>query len=161
MFYLLILTMVIKIRDIMTSPVITMRKNAKVSEAASAMCAHNIGSLIVVDREEKPVGIITERDMIRKVVVTCKNPKAINVTQIMSSPLVTGNPDMDLENAAKLMIKKEIKRLPIVEEGRLAGIATFTDLIRSQPQIVASLERSIGIDKLPRRFKKLMRKRNR
>ncbi len=161
MFYLLILTMVIKIRDIMTSPVITMRKNAKVSEAASAMCAHNIGSLIVVDREEKPVGIITERDMIRKIVVTCKNPKAINVTQIMSSPLVTGNPDMDLENAAKLMIKKEIKRLPIVEEGRLAGIATFTDLIRSQPQIVASLERSIGIDKLPRRFKKLMRKRNR
>ena len=161
MFYLLILTMVIKIRDIMTSPVITMRKNAKVSEAASAMCAHNIGSLIVVDREEKPVGIITERDMIRKIVVTCKNPKAINVTQIMSSPLVTGNPDMDLENAAKLMIKKEIKRLPIVEEGRLAGIATFTDLIRSQPQIVAILERSIGIDKLPRRFKKLMRKRNR
>lgn len=152
--------MVIRIRDIMTFPVITIRKNAKVSEAASAMCAHNIGSIVVVDREEKPVGIVTERDMLRKVVVTCKNPKAVDVTQIMSSPLVTGNPDMDLENAAKLMIKNEIKRLPIVEEGRLAGIATFTDLIRSQPQIVAALERSIGIDKLPRRFKKLMRKRN-
>ena len=153
--------MVIRIRDIMTSPVITIRKNAKVSEAASAMCAHNIGSLVVVDREEKPVGIVTERDMLRKVVVTCKNPKAVDVTQIMSSPLVTGNPDMDLENAAKLMMKNEIKRLPIVEEGRLAGIATFTDLIRSQPQIVTAIERSIGIDKLPRRFKKLMRKRNR
>jgi len=153
--------MVIRIRDIMTSPVISIRKNAKVSEAASAMCAHNIGSLVIVDSEEKPVGIVTERDMLRKVVVTCKNPKAVDVTQIMSSPLVTGNPDMDLENAAKLMIKNEIKRLPIVEEGRLIGIATFTDLIRSQPQIVAALERSIGIDKLPRRFKKLMRKMNR
>ena len=153
--------MIVKIREIMTSPVITIRKNAKVSEAASAMCAHNIGSIIVVDSEEKPVGIITERDMIRKVVVTCKNPKAVDVTQIMSSPLVTGNPDMDLENVAKLMIKKEIKRLPIVEQGKLTGIATFTDLIRSQPQIVAILERSIGIDTLPRRFKKLMRKRNR
>lgn len=145
----------------MTSPVISIRKNAKVSEAASAMCAHNIGSLVIVDSEEKPVGIVTERDMLRKVVVTCKNPKAVDVTQIMSSPLVTGNPDMDLEKAAKLMIKNEIKRLPIVEEGRLVGIATFTDLIRSQPQIVAALERSIGIDKLPRRFKKLMRKMNR
>jgi len=99
--------------------------------------------------------------MLRKVVVTCKNPKSVDVTQIMSNPLVTGNPDMDLENAAKLMIKTEIKRLPIVEGGRLAGIATFTDLIRSQPQIVTALERSIGIDKLPRRFKKLMRKMNR
>ena len=158
---MLIFTMVVRIRDIMTSPVITIRKNAKVSETASAMCAHNIGSIIVVDHKEKPVGIVTERDMIRKVIVTCKNPKAMDVTQIMSSPLVTGNPNMDLENVAKLMIKNEIKRLPLVEEGKVVGIATFTDLIRSQPQIVAILERSMGIDKLPRRFKKLMRKMNR
>ena len=128
------------------------------SEAASAMCAHNIGSLVVVDRNEKPIGIITERDMIRKVVVTSKNPKSVDVTQIMSSPLVTGNPNMDLEDSAKLMINKKIKRLPIVDQGKIVGIVTFTDLIRAQPQIVSTLERSIGIDKMPRRFKKLMRK---
>ena len=157
----MICTMSISIKDIMTSPVITMRSNAKVSEAASAMCAHNIGSLVVVDRKEKPIGIITERDMIRKVVVTSKNPKSVDVTQIMSSPLVTGNPDMDLEDSAKLMINKKIKRLPIVDQGRLVGIVTFTDLIRAQPQIVSTLERSIGIDKMPRRFKKLMRKKYR
>jgi len=62
----------------------------------------------------------------------------------MSSPLVTGDPDMELEDSAKLMINKEIKRLPIVEEGRLVGIVTFTDLIKAQPQIVSTLERSIG-----------------
>lgn len=150
--------MSISIRDIMTSPVITMRSNAKVSEAASAMCAHNIGSLVVVDSNEKPIGIITERDMIRKVVVTSRNPKSVDVTQIMSSPLVTGDPDMDLEDSAKLMINKKIKRLPIVDQGRIVGIVTFTDLIRAQPQIVSTLERSIGIDQMPRRFKKLMRK---
>ena len=142
----------------MTSPVITMRSNAKVSEAASAMCAHNIGSLVVVDRNEKPIGIITERDMIRKVVVTSKNPKSIDVTQIMSSPLVTGNPKMGLEDSAQLMINKQIKRLPIIDQGKIVGIVTFTDLIRAQPQIVSTLEKSIGIDKMPRRFKKLMRK---
>ena len=150
--------MSISIRDIMTFPVITMRSNAKVSEAASAMCAHNIGSLVVVDRNEKPIGIITERDMIRKVVVTSKNPKSVDVTQIMSSPLVTGNPNMDLEDSAKLMINKKIKRLPIIDQGKIVGIVTFTDLIRAQPQIVSTLERSIGIDRMPRRFKKLMRK---
>ncbi|MCW4037888.1 MAG: CBS domain-containing protein [Candidatus Bathyarchaeota archaeon] len=150
--------MSISIKDIMTFPVITMRSNAKVSEAASAMCAHNIGSLVVVDRNEKPIGIITERDMIRKVVVTSKNPKSVDVTQIMSSPLVTGDPNMDLEDSAKLMINKEIKRLPIIDQGKIVGIVTFTDLIRAQPQIVSTLERSIGIDRMPRRFKKLMRK---
>jgi signal-transduction protein with cAMP-binding, CBS, and nucleotidyltransferase domain len=129
-----------------------------VSEAASAMCAHNIGSLVVVDSNEKPIGIITERDMIRKVVVTSKNPKSVDVTQIMSSPLVTGKPNMDLEDSAQLMIHKKIKRLPIVDQGKIVGIVTFTDLIRAQPQIVSTLERSIGIDKMPRRFKKLMRK---
>jgi CBS domain-containing protein len=154
----MILKMVISIRDIMTSPVITMRRNAKVSEAASAMCAHNIGSLVVVDRREKPIGIVTERDMLRKIVVTSKNPKSIDITQIMSTPLIMGNPDQDLEDSAKLMINKKIKRLPIVEEGKLVGIVTFTDLIRAQPQIVSALEKSIGIDKMPRRFQKLMRK---
>ena len=154
----MICTMSISIKDIMASPVITMRSNAKVSEAASAMCAHNIGSLVVVDRNEKPIGIITERDMIRKVVVTSKNPKSVDVIQIMSSPLVMGDPNMGLEDSAKLMINKKIKRLPIVDQGKIVGIVTFTDLIRAQPQIVSTLERSIGIDKMPRRFKKLMRK---
>jgi CBS domain-containing protein len=65
---------------------------------------------------------------------------------------------MDLEDSAQLMIHKTIKRLPIVDQGKIVGIVTFTDLIRAQPQIVSTLERSIGIDKMPRRFKKLMRK---
>jgi predicted transcriptional regulator len=76
----MICTMSISIRDIMTSPVITMRSNAKVSQTASAMCTHNVGSLVVVDRKEKPISIITEKDMIRKVVVTSKNPKSVDVT---------------------------------------------------------------------------------
>jgi CBS domain-containing protein len=153
--------MVVCLRDIMTSPVITMRDNARVSEAASAMCAHNIGSLIVVDRGEKPIGIVTERDILRKVVVPCRDPRAVEVALVMSSPLVTGGPDMDVEAAANLMIGREIKRLPIMEGGHLVGIVSFTDLLRAHPQIVAAVERSIGIDKLPRRFQKLMRQRYR
>ena len=146
----------VKLRDIMVSPVITTKKNAKISEAASTMCANNLGSLVVVDNNEKPVGMVTERDMLRKIIMTSKNPKQTDVSQIMSSPLVTGDPDMDVEYAAKFMLQKDIKRLPIVEEGKMIGIVTFTDIMKAQPQIMIALERSL--EKLPKRFRKWMRK---
>ena len=145
----------VKLREIMVSPVITTKKNAKVSEAASTMCANNLGSLVVVDNDEKPVGMVTERDMLRKVIMTSKNPKQTDVSQIMSSPLVTCNPDMEVEHAAKFMLQKDIKRLPIVEEGKIVSIVTFTDIIRAQPQIMIDLEKSL--EKLPKRFRKWMR----
>jgi len=145
----------VKLREIMVSPVITTKKNAKVSEAASTMCANNLGSLVVVDNDEKPVGMVTERDMLRKVIMTSKNPKQTDVSQIMSSPLVTCNPDMEVEHTAKFMLQKDIKRLPIVEEGKIVSIVTFTDIIRAQPQIMIDLEKSL--EKLPKRFRKWMR----
>ena len=148
----------VKLRDIMVSPVITTKKNAKISEAASTMCANNLGSLVVVNNNEKPVGMVTERDMLRKIIMTSKNPKQTDVSQIMSSPLVTGDPDMDVEHAAKFMLQKDVKRLPIVEEGKMIGIVTFTDIIRAQPQIVIALEKSLSFEKLPKRFRKWMEK---
>lgn len=149
---------VLKIRDIMTSPVVIQRMNDTVSEAASTMCAHNIGSLIIVDSKGKPVGIVTERDMLRKIIMTNKNPTVIEVDKIMSKPIITGRPNMNLEEAANLMIKKEIKRLPIIESGKLIGMVTFTDVVGSHPQMVSALEQSLSIDNLPRRFKKQLRK---
>lgn len=149
---------VLKIRDIMTSPVVTQRMNSTVSEAASTMCAHNIGSLIIVDSRGKPVGIVTERDMLRKIIMTNKNPTATEIDQIMSRPIITGHPNMDLEEAANLMVRKEIKRLPIVESGKLVGMITLTDIVGSHPQIVSTLEQSLSLDNLPKRFRKRLRK---
>jgi signal-transduction protein with cAMP-binding, CBS, and nucleotidyltransferase domain len=149
---------VLRLRDVMVSPVMTTKRSAKISEAASTMCANNIGSLVVVDDYEKPAGIVTERDMLRKIIATSKSPKQTDISQIMSSPLVTGDPDMDVEYAAKLMLQKDVKRLPIVENGKLIGIVTFTDVMRAQPQIVIALERSLTFEKLPKRFRKWMRK---
>jgi signal-transduction protein with cAMP-binding, CBS, and nucleotidyltransferase domain len=148
----------VRLRDIMVSPVLITKKNAKISEAASTMCANNIGSIIVVDNDEKPVGMVTERDMLRKIIMTSRNPKQTSISQIMSTPLVTGDPDMDVEHAARFMLQKDVKRLPIVEEGKMIGIVTFTDIIRAQPQIVIALEKSLSFEKLPKRFRKWMKK---
>lgn len=149
---------VLKIQDIMTSPVITQRINSTVSEAASTMCAHNIGSIIIVDSKGKPVGIVTERDMLKKIIMTNKNPTATEIDQIMSRPIITGHSKMDLEEAANLMISKEIKRLPIVDSGKLVGMITLTDIVGAHPQIVSTLEQSLSLDNLPKRFRKRLRK---
>ena len=149
---------VLRNKDIMVYPVITIQESAKVSGAASKMCVNNTGSLVVMDREEKPIGIVTERDMLSKIVVTCKDPKSVKVNEIMSSPLITSDPDRDLEYAAKLMIRKKVKRLPIVESGKLVGILTLTDIVNAYPQIITTLEKSLAIEEMPRRFKKWMKK---
>jgi len=87
-------------------------------------------------------------------VVPCRDPKATKVYEIMSKPLITGDPEMDLEYAARFMIEKNVKRLPIIENGRLAGIVTFTDIVRFRPQIVETLEKTLAAMTLPKRFEK-------
>ena len=144
----------LRVKDIMTTPVITIRKGTTVSKAASIMSKHHVGGLVVVDEKERPIGMLTERDLVRKIVATYKDPRTTRVEEIMSSPLVAGNPEMTLEEAAKLMIKMNVKRLPIIREEELVGILTFTDIIRTYPDLVESLKIE---KKIPRRFRKLIR----
>jgi CBS domain-containing protein len=148
----------LRIRDIMVHDVKTINGDESVSSAASIMSSFNIGSLIVLEGD-RPIGIITERDILKKVVATCRDPRNTKVHEIMSKPLITGDPDMDLEYAAKYMVNKDIKRLPIVERGRLVGIVTFTDIVRAQPHVVEALERALTAATLPKRFEKILRKR--
>lgn len=141
----------------METKVLTVDEEASVSSAASIMSENNVGSLIAT-RDGKPVGIVTERDILRKVVVPCRDPRSTKVKDVMSKPLITGDPDMDIEYAAKLMVGKEIKRLPVLENGKLVGIVTFTDLVRSQPAVMKALEELIASKAIPRRFMKVLRK---
>ena len=146
-------------RDIMNTDVITVSEDASVREAARLMSEKNVGCLVVVRRGGEPVGIITERDILVRVVAEGKDPDAVKVGWVMSSPIVRGRPDMGLEEAARLMTSKGIKKLPIFEGGRLVGIITLTDLVRSQPYVVELLEDILATEPLPPRFEKLIRPR--
>jgi CBS domain-containing protein len=119
-----------KLRKIMVENVITVKPNSTVKKAAELMNLHGISSLIVVD-SEKPVGIITERDMLNRVLNKSKITTKAIVAEIMSKPVVTASPNMRAGDAAKLMIQRNIKKLPIVENGRLVGLVSLTDLLRS------------------------------
>jgi CBS domain-containing protein len=118
----------IPVRDVMTRPVITADADIDVLTAAKRMASANVGCLIVVSRE-KPIGILTERDLVKKIVAKAADPQAVKVGDVMSSPLVTISPEANLRDAASLMLKSRIKRLPVTSNGRLVGIITDTDLV--------------------------------
>jgi len=119
-----------KLRKIMIEKVVTIEPSATIRQAAELMNLHEIGCVLVVDHE-KPVGILTERDMLKRIICESRSPNTTKVISMMTKPLVTASPDMHAGDAAKLMFERNIKKLPVVENGRLVGLVTLTDLLRS------------------------------
>jgi len=143
----------LKVKDIMVGEVVTIEANVTVRKAVRLMNNHEIGCLVVV-QDGKPTGIVTERDMLKRVLVASRDPRAVEVGEIMSKPLLFMKPEKEIEDAVKLMFKHKIKKLPVVENGRLVGLVTLTDLIRS-PEVTKWLER-FPLKKAPRRMKKVI-----
>lgn len=117
-----------KISDVMVEDVITVDPKATAREAAILMKQHEIGCLIVV-QGSRPIGIVTERDMLNRVLIELKNPRKTKVEEIMSTPLTVVRPQTDIQDAAEIMLRTKIKKLPVIEDGYLAGLVTLTDLV--------------------------------
>jgi CBS domain-containing protein len=145
----------LKVEDVMVREVITIDENATVKEAAEVMNKFEIGCLIAV-RKGKAMGIITERDLLKRVVADAKNANKTKVKDVMSSPLVVVEPNIDLEDAVKLMFQMKIKKLPVVEEKRLVGLVTLTDMARFQPQMIKILKQLAMRQAAPRSMKKVI-----
>jgi CBS domain-containing protein len=122
--------MSLRIGEIMIKEVVTLEGKVTVQEVLTIMNEREIGAVIVV-QDENPIGIITERDMLKRVLLESKDPKTTIAFQIMSAPLLFGDPNMSVQDAVKHMNERKIKKLPIIEEGRLVGMITLTDLARS------------------------------
>jgi len=148
--------MSLKIENVMVVDVVTVEAEVTVREAVELMNRNEIGCLVVVDEEEKPVGIVTERDLLKRVLANRKDPIRTKVKDIMSKPLVTGTPHMDIEAAVRLMFKHKIKKLPIVENSHLIGLVTLTDLVRFQPQIIRILKELSNQQAPPKHMKKVV-----
>lgn len=146
--------MPLKVEDVMVKEVITVDENSTVKEAADIMNKFEIGCLIVT-KKGKAIGILTERDLLKRVVSQAKNPRKTKVGPVTSKPLIVVEPDMDLEEAAKLMFRMKIKKLPVVENGQLMGLVTLTDLARFQPQMIRILKK-LSEKVAPKRMKKVV-----
>lgn len=118
-----------RVEDYMTKEVVFVNLTESLQLAAAKMAERDIGSVVIV-QEGKPIGIVTERDFVRRVAALGKDPRALTVTDVMSTPLVTVGPECDINTAAKIMTDNNIKRLPVVEGERLVGIITSFDIAK-------------------------------
>ena len=116
-----------QLREIMTPGVVTADLGTDVLAVAQLMRDHRVGSVVVCDPEGGPAGMITDRDLAVRVLAD-ERPGAEPVREHTSRPLVTGEPEMDLEEAAALMVQHRIRRLPIVDDDQLVGIVTLDDI---------------------------------
>lgn len=131
-----------EVEDIMVNKVKTITPDATVKEAARIMNKYEIGCLIAV-KKGNALGIITERDLLKKIVEQTKNPQKTKVSEIMSKRLVVGTPQMEVADAVRLMLQKKIKKLPIIEDGKMVGLITLTDIARTariEPQMLGVIK---------------------
>ena len=115
----------------MVRNVITLQADASVYDAVKLLNKNKIGCLVIVRQDNEIVGILTERDLLERVLEKCRNPKETKVLEIMTRNVISGTPDMDLLEAARLMFKIKVKKLPITDGNRLVGIITLTDIART------------------------------
>ena len=119
------------VRDAMTEDPRSIGKSVSVVEAARLMREGDIGSLPITD-DEKLVGMITDRDITMRVVAEGGDPKVTSVEDVYSRDLISVEPDNDLEEALRLMARHQVRRLPVVEGGRLVGIVAQADIALSE-----------------------------
>ncbi len=125
----------ILVKTIMAKPVITIDLNKSVKKVAQAMSEKRVGAIVVV-KKNKPVGILTDADIIKKVVALSKDPKKTKVKDIMATPLVFVSPDDNLIKAEEKMKKFRVKRLPVIKNGIAIGIISNTDIARATPEML-------------------------
>lgn len=116
-------------KDAMKTEVVTVSPSAPITEAALSMREEDIGALVVVDDEGRPVGIITDRDIVVSVVANSKNPLEILVEKVMTKKLIVVQEDASIFEILKILAKNNIRRVPVMRRGKLVGIVSVDDLI--------------------------------
>lgn len=117
------------VKDIMTKRVVTLEANKTVIDAAELMAKKGLGCIIIVI-QEYPVGIITERDIVRRIVAKHSALDA-KVSEVMTKTLITVDPDTSLREAARVMSTNKIHRLPVLKQNKLVGIVAASDFVRN------------------------------
>ena len=143
------------VEDVMVKEVMTIDDNVTVKEAADVMNKFDIGCLIAI-RKGKAMGILTERDILKRIVAGGKDAVKTKVKDAMTSPLVVAEPSMDLGEAVKLMFQMKIKKLPVVDGKRIVGLVSLTDIARFQPQVISILKQLAAKQAAPKSMKKII-----
>ena len=121
-----------KLREVMTAPVIRIHPDETVAVAARTLERYNIGILPVCGGDGRLCGLVTDRDLVTRCLAAGRSPANTMVRDVMTAKVISARPDLDGAAAASLMGKEQIRRLPVVENGRLCGMVSLGDLATQQ-----------------------------
>ena len=128
------------VKDVMSSPVITIDEEAPVNQVAGLMDKHGLGCIIVTGKEGKPLGIISERDLVRRVLAKNIKPDSLKAKEVMTSPLITIEPGEKISEVARRMSTLNIRRLGVIYKGQLVGVLSSKDVLGVMPELIEIIQ---------------------
>ena len=140
---------VVVVRDIMSRPVVSVKESDNVADVARLMAKHDIGCVLVAGKKGETVGIVTERDIVQRIAAKNLLPSKVTVADSMSKPVITVQSKTSITDAAKLMNQRKVRRLAVIEDGKLAGVLTMKDILEVTPAIIdlASEKTRVGMER--------------
>jgi CBS domain-containing protein len=134
------------VKDVMSSPVVTADEDETSNNIASAMDKDDLGCVIVTNKAGKSIGIITERDLAIRVIAKNAKPDTVKAKDIMTTPLVTIEPEATISEAARRMNRLDIRRLGVFYKGNLVGIVSSKDLLGVMPELIEIMQEKTRIE---------------
>jgi len=134
------------VKDVMSSPAVTVQENAAANKVAELMKKHAYGCIIVATKDDKPIGIITERDLVVRVLAKNAKPDTVKAKDVMTAPLMTVEPDATISEAARRMSKLDIRRLAVIYKEKLVGIVSSKDVLGVMPELLETIQEKARIE---------------
>jgi CBS domain-containing protein len=134
------------VRDVMSNPVVTMDEDETSNKAAVIMDQNDLGCVVVTNKAGRSIGIITERDLVIRVLAKNLKPDAIKAKEIMTTPLVTIEPEATISDAARRMNRLDIRRLGVIYKGNLVGIISSKDILGVMPELIEIMQERSRIE---------------
>ena len=134
------------VKDVMASPVVTTEEEASANKVAKLMVDNKVGCVVVANKAGKPLGIITERDLVVRVLAKNMAPGTTRADQFMTSPVVTIDPEATINDAARRMSKLDIRRLAVLYKDSLVGIISSKDILDVMPELIEIIQERTQIE---------------
>jgi CBS domain-containing protein len=134
------------VKDVMSSPVVTIEENAPANLVANLMDKDDLGCIIVANKEGKPLGIITERDLVVRVLAKNAKPDSLKANDVMTSPLITIEPDETISDAARRMSRLNVRRLGVIYKGQITGLLSSKDILAVMPELIEIIQERARIE---------------
>jgi CBS domain-containing protein len=134
------------VKDVMSSPATIIEENASANRVATLMDKNEVGCIIVTTKDGKPIGIITERDLVVRVLAKNVEPGSLKAKEVMTAPLINIEPDATVTDAARRMSRLNVRRLGVMYKERLVGIISSKDILGVMPELLETIQEKTLIE---------------